>query len=170
MSSTRQPARRWKANLADFPGSGKTLLFCPLHLCGMPAYWMITNRAVNGEPGGQRGPLSYWVADKGPLDNFKSWKSVSAANFQTLLLGAADQFPSVDHCENEKQSHVSFFIQVTTRIGRSRGVTCRFRWTAHGPTALGCASASIGHHWGACSAICPTARTPANARMIWPMS
>ena len=76
----------------------------------MPAYWMITDRVVNGEPGGQRGPLTYWIADAGPLDDFKNWKNVSAENFQTLLVGAADQFPDVDHCDNEKQSHVTFFV------------------------------------------------------------
>jgi esterase/lipase superfamily enzyme len=77
----------------------------------MPAYWMISNRALeNGQPGGSRGPLTYWVSDTQPLNVFTNWKQVSAGDFQTLLVGAADQFPSFDHTSNEQQSHVTFFI------------------------------------------------------------
>jgi esterase/lipase superfamily enzyme len=77
----------------------------------MPQYWMITDRAMeDGLPGGSRGPLTYWVADQGPLDNFQNWKSVTQANFQTLLVAAADQFPALPHGDNEKQSHVTFFV------------------------------------------------------------
>jgi esterase/lipase superfamily enzyme len=77
----------------------------------MTAYWMITDRALdNGVPGDDRGPLTYWVSDKAPLDDFKNWTSVSAGAFQTLLAAAADQFPAVSHGDNEQQSHVTFFV------------------------------------------------------------
>ena len=72
---------------------------------------MITDRAMEGGvPGGSRGPLTYWVADQGPLDNFQNWTKATAANFQKLLVAAADQFPDVPHGDNETQSHVTFFV------------------------------------------------------------
>jgi len=72
---------------------------------------MITDRAIkNGAPTGDQGPLKYFVSDQAPLDNFNNWQSVSADAFKKLLAGAADQFPALAHGENEKQSHVTFFI------------------------------------------------------------
>jgi esterase/lipase superfamily enzyme len=78
----------------------------------MPAYWMISDRALdnNGQPTGERGPLTYWVSDQGPLDNIANWKQTSADDFKTLLVGAADAFPALDHSHNEQQCHTSFFI------------------------------------------------------------
>ena len=77
----------------------------------MPAYWMISNRAMeNGLPGDDLGPLTYWVSDKGPLSDFTNWKNVSGDDFQKLLIAAADQFPLLDHAINENQSHVTFFV------------------------------------------------------------
>jgi esterase/lipase superfamily enzyme len=77
----------------------------------MPAYWMITDRAIkNGAPTGDQGPLKYFVADQGPLDNFKNWQSLSADAFKKLLVAAADQFPTLPHAQHEQQSHVTFFI------------------------------------------------------------
>jgi len=77
----------------------------------MPAYWKITDRAfVNGVPTGDQGPLQYFVADQGPLDNLGSWRSVSADDFKALLIGATDNFPKLDPAANEGQSHVTFLI------------------------------------------------------------
>jgi esterase/lipase superfamily enzyme len=76
----------------------------------MPKYWMISNRAINGTPTGERGTLNYFVSDKTPLDKFKNWKMVSKEQFMVLLKDAADQFPLLEHKENEDQKHVSFFI------------------------------------------------------------
>ena len=77
----------------------------------MPAYWMITDRAIkNGLPTDDQGPLKYFVSDKAPLDNFKNWQPVSSDAFTKLLTAAADQFPALDHSENEKQNHVTFFV------------------------------------------------------------
>jgi esterase/lipase superfamily enzyme len=77
----------------------------------MAGYWMITDRAiVNGVPTGDQGPLQYFVSDQGPLDNLGNWRLVSADHFKTLLAGAADRFPALDHGANEQQSHVTFFI------------------------------------------------------------
>jgi esterase/lipase superfamily enzyme len=77
----------------------------------VPNYWMVSNRAVHGgEFSQEQGPLKYFVSDQGPLDNFSNWQNVSADAFKKLLVGAADQFPALAHGENEKQSHVTFFI------------------------------------------------------------
>ncbi len=77
----------------------------------MPNYWMISNRAVrNGAPTGDHGPLKYYVSDKGPLDNFKNWTLVTQGAFERLLKAAADQFHALEHGQNEKQSHVTFFV------------------------------------------------------------
>ena len=83
----------------------------------MPAYWMISDRAIkNGMPTGEQGPLKYYVNDTSfddslpPFGNFKNWQSVSADAFKKLLAAAADQFPALEHGENENQSHVTFFI------------------------------------------------------------
>lgn len=72
---------------------------------------MISNRALeNGLPGGERGDLSYWVSDHGPLDNFANWNQVSAEDFKNRLVAAADQFPSIAGGNNEQQSHVTFLV------------------------------------------------------------
>ncbi len=77
----------------------------------MPAYWMISNRAVvNGVPTGERGPLQYFVSDLGPLADFNNWHQVSADDFKKLLIGAADKFPLLEQGSNEQQSHVTFFL------------------------------------------------------------
>ena len=77
----------------------------------MPAYWMISNRTEeSGGFGGDRGDLTYWVSDKGPLDNKKNWTRVSADGFKNKLIAAANQFPPLDHDEHEDQCHVTFFI------------------------------------------------------------
>ena len=77
----------------------------------MPAYWMISNRAIkNGTPTADRGPLKFYVSDSAPLDNFSNWQLVSTDAFKKLLIGAADTFPALAHGQNEKQSHVTFFV------------------------------------------------------------
>ena len=77
----------------------------------MPVYWMISNRALeNGLPGDARGPLTFWVSDDAPLNVIANWNRVSVGEFQTMLAGAADRFPALDHGSNEQQSHVTFFI------------------------------------------------------------
>jgi esterase/lipase superfamily enzyme len=69
------------------------------------------NRLVkSGAPTGDHGPLKYYVSEQGPLDSFQNWKLVSSGSFQKLLKGATDQFPTIDHGENEEQSHVTFFV------------------------------------------------------------
>jgi hypothetical protein len=88
----------------------------------MPAYWMISNRTVKQNAFGvERAPEpTYWIADKGPLDNFKNWKPCSIDDFKALLIGAADKFPLLDQGENEEQSHVSFFVHGYNNGWRTR--------------------------------------------------
>jgi len=72
---------------------------------------MISNRRINdGVPGIERGPLTYWVSNQGPLDDFKNWRSATLDEFKNQLIAAADQFPTIEHGNNENQSHVTFFV------------------------------------------------------------
>jgi len=78
----------------------------------MPDYWMISNRLVsNGIPGAQKGPVSFYTANVGEnLQDFRSWSPISYDKFKTLLIAAADQFPILDHANNENQSHVTLLV------------------------------------------------------------
>ncbi|MGH8101957.1 MAG: alpha/beta fold hydrolase [Chthoniobacterales bacterium] len=75
----------------------------------MPKYWLISDRNNGGVGGGMNNAgLTYWVSDGGDLTNIANWKKTSAANFQSLLADAADQFP--DNVPNEQQSHVTILV------------------------------------------------------------
>jgi esterase/lipase superfamily enzyme len=77
----------------------------------MPKYWMINDRSDGGVgPGLNPSGLTYWVSDDQPLTNINTWQKVTAANFQKLLISAADKFPALDPAENQKQSHVTLLV------------------------------------------------------------
>jgi esterase/lipase superfamily enzyme len=77
----------------------------------MPAYWMISNRTAQKDGfAGDRGPLTFWVSDKGFLDNFSNWQQVAREDFKNQLIAATDKFPAMDQGNNEDQSHVTFFV------------------------------------------------------------
>ena len=78
----------------------------------MPKYWKISNRSLeSGIPSsGSKGGITYWVSDGGPLDQPESWTKASANQFKTLLLGAVDQFPNLEHGNHENQSQVALFV------------------------------------------------------------
>lgn len=83
----------------------------------MPKYWMVTNRnTTNGGLGKDLRPLTYYVADQGPLDQFSNWKKVGAGKpgakkFRDLLVAEADRFPLIeDSALHEYEKHVSIFI------------------------------------------------------------
>ena len=78
----------------------------------MPKYWMITNRNVKNDGfGDDLAPMTYWISDKGPLDNFKNWKVESAKSFKLKLFKEADAFDSIKEMErHEDQKHVCIFI------------------------------------------------------------
>jgi esterase/lipase superfamily enzyme len=77
----------------------------------MPKYWMINDRTQGGVgPDVNFDGLSFWVSDKLPLSDIKNWRQVTRANFQKLLVAAADRFPVYDQGENEKQSHVTILL------------------------------------------------------------
>jgi esterase/lipase superfamily enzyme len=81
----------------------------PLHK--MPKYWMINDRSQGGVgPDVNADGVTYWVSDKQPLTDINNWRKVTAANFQKLLVAAADNFPAHDPAENEKQSHVTILV------------------------------------------------------------
>jgi hypothetical protein len=77
----------------------------------MPKYWMINDRSQGGVgPDVNTDGMTYWVSDKQPLTDIKNWRQVTRANFQKLLVAAADKFPAHDPAENEKQSHVTILV------------------------------------------------------------
>src|SRR6266404_2044697 len=77
----------------------------------MPRYWLISDRNNGGTGTGRNiAGLTFFVSDAGPLDDIGSWKKVTAAQFRTLLVAAADEFPALPHEENENQSHVSILV------------------------------------------------------------
>jgi esterase/lipase superfamily enzyme len=77
----------------------------------MPKYWMINDRSNNGVgPDVNFDGLTFWVSDKLPLTDIKNWRQVTRANFQKLLVAAADKFPAYDLAENEEQSHVTILL------------------------------------------------------------
>lgn len=83
----------------------------------MPKYWMATNRDSNADGlGRELRPLTYYVADAGPLDVFSNWHRLgagerAAGQFQRLLASAAGTFPLIEDAEyHEYEKHVSLFI------------------------------------------------------------
>lgn len=83
------------------------------------SYWMISNRSLPSEGpktpanfGDERGDLTFWTADAGPVTDPAVWSNVTRAVFQMRLIAAAGNFPDIDpKVQNiEDQSHVAFFI------------------------------------------------------------
>jgi esterase/lipase superfamily enzyme len=76
----------------------------------MPKYWRISDRAiVKGQPSSiERGPLTFWVADKLATDGTIAWGRISKDQFRKLLIAASDAFEPVE--EQEDQPHVAFFV------------------------------------------------------------
>jgi esterase/lipase superfamily enzyme len=62
--------------------------------------------------GNDRGGLTFWTAETGPLTDPNQWVIVTRAVFQKRLIAAAANFPGVDPAvqNNEDQHHVTFFI------------------------------------------------------------
>lgn len=76
----------------------------------MPKYWRISDRAIiRGQPNSiQRGPLTFWIADKLATDGTIDWDQISQDRFRKLLIAASDAFPVVEQFKD--QPHVTFFI------------------------------------------------------------
>ena len=56
-------------------------------------------------------PLSYWIADDGPLDDLASWKELDLDTFRAQLGKAADRFPRIDDPDrNSEQKHMTIFV------------------------------------------------------------
>lgn len=75
-------------------------------------YWMVSNRNFTREGlGADRSALSYWVAEREGLDDFRNWGKVGASSFRKSLAAAADQFPVItDLSQHESQKHVTLFV------------------------------------------------------------
>jgi esterase/lipase superfamily enzyme len=83
------------------------------------SYWMISDRSLpaNGPQtpasfGDERGDLTFWTADSGPVTDPANWTNVTRAVFQNRLITAASNFPIIDPSvgSSEDQSHVTFFV------------------------------------------------------------
>jgi len=83
------------------------------------AYWMISNRSLPSKGaktpanfGADRGDLTYWTADAGPVTDPAKWSSVTPSVFQKRLIAAAGNFPDIDPAiQNiEDQGHVTLFV------------------------------------------------------------
>lgn len=76
----------------------------------MPKYWLISNRTlVNGKPcGTDKGDVTYWTSEQGPLDNPGNWTKASWTAFKASLVAVADAFP--DPTDSDNQSHVTLFV------------------------------------------------------------
>jgi esterase/lipase superfamily enzyme len=76
----------------------------------MPKYWRISDRAIrDGRPSSvDRGPVTYWIADKLARDGTIDWQRITQEQFRKLLITASDEFPAVE--DQEDQPHVTFLI------------------------------------------------------------
>lgn len=64
---------------------------------------------VKGQPSSiQRGPLTFWIADKLATDGTIAWEQTSQDRFRKLLIAASDAFEFVPQYED--QPHVTFLI------------------------------------------------------------
>jgi len=72
---------------------------------------MISNRAIeDGELSNTRGALTFWITDSDDVRTLQNWKSISADEFRTQLVAAAEAFPSLPASEQENQKHVTIFV------------------------------------------------------------
>jgi esterase/lipase superfamily enzyme len=78
----------------------------------MPAkYFMISNRTLqDGDLANIRGPLTYWLTENEGVTTLANWNSVTADDFKTAVLQAADAFPLLPPALAEDQKHVTLFI------------------------------------------------------------
>jgi esterase/lipase superfamily enzyme len=112
------------------------------------SYWMISGRNLPAKGpktpanfGDDRGDLTFWTADTGPVTDPAKWTNVSRAVFQKRLIAAAEDFPNLDPAthNSEDQRHVTFVIhgynnKWAEEAGRYQGI-CDSLFTA--PDSLG---------------------------------
>ncbi len=75
--------------------------------------WLITNRNIEADGfGTDFADLTYWTlrAPNLPLTTLGSWQPQDLATFKTMLVQAADQFPSPVGLPSAQQKHVCLFI------------------------------------------------------------
>ncbi len=64
---------------------------------------------ARGQPSSiQRGPLTFWIADKLATDGTIAWEQISQDRFRKLLIGASDAFELVEQFKD--QPHVTFLV------------------------------------------------------------
>src|SRR5437870_94694 len=64
---------------------------------------------ARGQPSSiQRGPLTFWIADKLATDGTIAWEQISLDRFRKLLIGASDAFELVEQFKD--QPHVTFLV------------------------------------------------------------
>jgi esterase/lipase superfamily enzyme len=121
----------------------------------MPKYWMITNRnAHTHDLGNHRTEaLSFYTADKAPLDKLTTWTARSEKQFRLELAAQADAFPLIPEQQHEQQKHITLFVhgynndwtdaarryqQIATDLyagAEGLGLCVLFTWPSNGQTA-----------------------------------
>jgi esterase/lipase superfamily enzyme len=121
----------------------------------MPKYWMITNRDTSPTNigTGRVDKLSYYTADRGPIDNLTSWSPRTQADFRRALAAQADAFPLIPDSDHEHQKHITLFVhgynndwmdaarrykQITDDLfagPKGLGLCVLFTWPSNGQTA-----------------------------------
>lgn len=74
---------------------------------------MITNRNTDDPTGlgnHRSENLSFYTADRGPVDKFPTWTSRSEKQFRLELAAQADHFTEFKPAEHEQQKHVTLFV------------------------------------------------------------
>ena len=125
------------------------------------AYWMISNREVNGTGanrslGLSEGDLTYWTTNRrAGLTSLSAWTPLTHKAFREQLVDEAKQFPELDDpADQEQQKHVTLFIHgyntswtdAVNRYGqiaddmfsgpKSLGVCVLFSWPSDGMTSM----------------------------------
>jgi esterase/lipase superfamily enzyme len=112
------------------------------------SYWMISDRNLPAKGpktpanfGDDRGALTFWTAETGPVTNPAQWASITRPVFQKRLIAAAGDFPNVDPGAGniEDQRHVTFFVHGFNNnwpdeVARYQGICDAF---FSGPDSLG---------------------------------
>ena len=121
----------------------------------MPKYWMITNRDASPTGLGAHvaDKLSYYTAERGPVDQFTTWTARTPVDFRQALAAQADTFPLIPESDHERQKHVTLFVhgynndwkdaarryqQITDDLysgPQGLGLCVLFTWPSNGQTA-----------------------------------
>ncbi len=104
---------------------------------------------ARGQPSSiQRGPLTFWIADKLATDGTIAWEQISQDRFRKLLIGASDAFELVEQFKDQPdvtflvhgynvgwQASSNFYQNLCARMfegDNSLGLCVSFDWPSYG--------------------------------------